>query len=204
MPKISDVIHSYQLPSLNQQILNYFHKHTDEIFSAADAESLRKLINHPGSQREIIHSLWDLYEKGLISKERVGKWVYFGSREAIVELRKHTRPQKRALASNQDNPKIINISGDVPLALAHVLQVVHLVKKSGFSRIKATVEVADKWNVTRQNVQDKYCRQLGLTASEVDRLLKRPDSNELMSVLKDRFPEQQNYIDSFFSKLKSD
>jgi hypothetical protein len=201
MPKISEVIQSYQLPSLNKEILDYFQSHSDEIFSAGDAESLGKLLNYSCNHREIVHAFWDLYEKELVSKERVGKWVYFGSKEAIDELKKHTRPQKKTTLSSQGLPVIVNVPEDIPMALTHTLQVIHLVKKNGFSRINATIEVAKKWNIARQTIQDKYCRQLGVSAAEIDKLLKKPDIAELKAVLKNKYPEYQRYVDSFFSKL---
>lgn len=201
LPKINEVIQSYQLPSLNKEILDYFQRHSDEIFSAGDAESLGRTLNYSGSHREIIHAFWDLYEKELVSKERVGKWVYFGSKEAIDELKKHTRPQKKTTGSSQGLPIIVNVPEDIPMALTHALQVIHMVKKNGFSRVNATIEVAKKWNIARQTIQDKYCRQLGVSSVEIDNLLKKSDTTELKAVLKNKYPEYQRYLDSFFSKL---
>jgi predicted transcriptional regulator len=88
MPKIDAILGEYELPPLQQRVLSYFQEHKDEIFSYMDAKELAKLIKHNGSPRGVAFALWALDKKGVVDKERVGKRVYFGSKEAITELRK--------------------------------------------------------------------------------------------------------------------
>jgi len=87
MPKIADVLNRYQLPPLQQKVLDYLQSHNDEIFSYTDAIDLGRLVKHAGSVRGILFSLNALEQKGLIYKERLGRRVYFGSKQAIEELR---------------------------------------------------------------------------------------------------------------------
>ena len=91
LPKISEVLNEYQLPPLQQKVYGYLQEHKDEVFSYMDSVELGKLVKHTGSQRGIAFSLWDLNQKGLIEKERLGRRVYFGSKEAIAELRKRKK-----------------------------------------------------------------------------------------------------------------
>ena len=88
MPKINEILSEYELPPLQQRVLSYFQQHTDEVFSYKDADELAKLIKHTGSPRGVSFALWALDKKGVVDKERVGKRVYFGSKDAIAELRK--------------------------------------------------------------------------------------------------------------------
>lgn len=91
----------------------------------------------------------------------------------------------------------------VPKALAEILEVIHEVKKSGGNRREATTLVAQRRNIAPQTVIDKYCRQLGKRAYEIDRLLEDQKLGELRALLERKFVNHQELINSFFASLNS-
>ena len=76
----------------------------------------------------------------------------------------------------------------VPSALAQILQVLHLIKNKGYSRLEATRKIADARGITYQAVIDKYARQLDKNAYEIDQLLSDPEMAELKRIIKEEFP----------------
>jgi hypothetical protein len=91
----------------------------------------------------------------------------------------------------------------VPKALAQILEVIHEVKKSGRNRREATNLVAQRRNTAPQTVIDKYCRQLGKRAYEIDRLLEDQNLGELRVLLERKFVNHRDLINSFFASLNS-
>ena len=91
MPKINEVINEYKVPPLKQRILHYLLTHSDEVFSYDDFAQLRSLVNHNGWARDLIYSLWELHQQGQIESERLGSRIYFGSKDAIAELRQRKK-----------------------------------------------------------------------------------------------------------------
>lgn len=84
-----------------------------------------------------------------------------------------------------------------PVALQQILDVVRLIKDGTCGRNAATRLIAKKYNVAQQTVQDKYGRQLGLTADEFDRFLAPSKSDELISLLINKFPTHGDIIRKF-------
>ncbi len=80
-----------------------------------------------------------------------------------------------------------------PEALAQVLDVAHLVLR-GANRTDATRDVARKREITQQAVNDKYGRQLGITAAQFDRLLDEPEKKALKKLLIEKFPDRRELI----------
>jgi len=93
MPKISEVMNKSQLSPLQQKVFDYLQEHEDEVFGYGDAKELSEKIDHKGSKRGVSFTLWALLKKRLIDKERVGKYIYFGSKSAISSLREQKRKQ---------------------------------------------------------------------------------------------------------------
>ncbi|HEY95759.1 MAG TPA: hypothetical protein G4O15_12570 [Dehalococcoidia bacterium] len=91
MPKINDVINQSQLSPLQQKVLDYLQEHDDEVFGYGDVKELSEKINHQGSNRGVSFTFWALLKKKLIDKERVGKYIYFGSKSAIESLREQKK-----------------------------------------------------------------------------------------------------------------
>ena len=92
------------------------------------------------------------------------------------------------------------IPPSIPEALAQTLQVVYEVRHNGFRRSPATNIVARRRGIAPQSVLDKYCRQLGKRAPEIDDLLQQRDLSKLSELLTKRFPEFKDFI---FKYLKS-
>lgn len=91
----------------------------------------------------------------------------------------------------------------VPKALAQILEVIYEVKKSGRNRQEATNLVAQRRNTAPQTVIDKYCRQLGKRAYEIDRLLKNENIREFRALLERKFVNHRDLITTFFASLNS-
>lgn len=96
-----------------------------------------------------------------------------------------------------------NFPDGVPKALAQILEVIYEVKKSGRNRREATNLVAQRRNTAPQTVIDKYCRQLGKRAYEIDRLLTDENIREFRALLEKKFVNHQELITSFFASLNS-
>jgi hypothetical protein len=88
-----------------------------------------------------------------------------------------------------------SFSGGTPQALRQILEVASLVRGGAYTRTAATSFVAKQHNVFPQTVLDKYCRQLGLTAGQFDRLLEQADNAELQTLLKSKFPGHGDVIE---------
>ncbi|MCI0352440.1 MAG: hypothetical protein L0Z53_23735 [Acidobacteriales bacterium] len=86
-----------------------------------------------------------------------------------------------------------------PKALAQILEVAGLVIRSNWSRTDATREVARRRQVTQQAVNDKYGRQLGLTADQFDRLLGQPGLQDLKKLLNEKFPDHRDVVNKWFA-----
>lgn len=106
---------------------------------------------------------------------------------------------------NQANRNNIPTSfpNGVPKALAQILEVIYEVKNSGRNRTEAINLVAQRRNKAPQTVIDKYCRQLGKRAHEIDRLLEDQNLGEQRAVLEGKFVRHRKLIDSFFASLKN-
>lgn len=89
----------------------------------------------------------------------------------------------------------------VPNALAQILEMVILVKNEGLSRVEATKTVAEIRGITYQAVIDKYCRQLGEKAYEIDEMLMNTNIDKFRILLIDRFPYHSKVVDSVFNKI---
>lgn len=117
-------------------------------------------------------------------------------RELLHRDRLTTRGTSQ-LAKTSDNGKKDSFPVSTPVALQQILEVVHLVKKDAFKRNDATHIVAKRHGVFPQTVNDKYGRQLGITADEFDRILAKLDMSELETLLIEKFPSHGGAIRKF-------
>ncbi|HNT90474.1 MAG: hypothetical protein BWY08_00757 [Bacteroidetes bacterium ADurb.Bin174] len=90
---------------------------------------------------------------------------------------------------------------NIPKALSQILEVIELVIQKGHSRPEATKIVAERNGTAPETVIDKYCRQLGKTANEVDILLSDPELKGFQLVLTNKFTNHEEMITSFFNSL---
>jgi hypothetical protein len=91
----------------------------------------------------------------------------------------------------------------IPRALAQILEVIYGVQKLGMSRMQATNIAARKRNTAPQTIIDKYCRQLGKRAHEVDDLLRSENLTEFRSILERRFANHRDVVKEFFDSLNN-
>jgi hypothetical protein len=93
-----------------------------------------------------------------------------------------------------------SLPAGTPEALRQIFEVICLVQAGAYTRTAATNFVAKQRNVFPQTVVDKYGRQLGLTASQFDRLLEQKGLGDLSQLLKSKFPEHTEVIDDLLSE----
>ncbi len=75
---------------------------------------------------------------------------------------------------------------------------------NGYSRTQATNRVAKKRGTAPQTITDKYCRQLGKRAHEIDELLTEPGYNSFKDLLTIKFAAHRGLIDMYFDSMMSD
>jgi hypothetical protein len=91
----------------------------------------------------------------------------------------------------------------IPKSLAQILEVVYEIEVNGYSRTEATKHVAHKRGTSPQTITDKYCRQIGQKAHEIDQLLSEPGYENFKRILKDRFSAHRQVIETYFETLIS-
>jgi negative regulator of replication initiation len=103
---------------------------------------------------------------------------------------------------SEDAPKIpaVSIKG-IPKSLAQILEVVYEMEVNGYSRTEATKRVAHNRGTSPQTITDKYCRQIGKKAQEIDQLLSEPGYEGFKEILKGKFDAHQQVIESYFETL---
>jgi negative regulator of replication initiation len=94
----------------------------------------------------------------------------------------------------------VSIQG-IPKSLAQILEVVYEMNINGYSRTEATKRVAHKRGTSPQTITDKYCRQIGKKAHEIDQLLSEPGYEGFKKILESKFGAYQQVIESYFETL---
>lgn len=94
----------------------------------------------------------------------------------------------------------VSIQG-TPKSLAQILEVLYEMEINGYSRTEATNRVARKRGTAPQTITDKYCRQIGKKAHEIDQLLSEPGYENFKKLLKSKFDAHQQVIETYFETL---
>ncbi len=132
-------------------------------------------------------------------------------------LQKHAEPfvdtpnsvlNRTLLGASKETPKkdgvskipAVSVQG-TPKSLAQILEVVYQMEINGYSRTEATNRVAQKRGTAPQTITDKYCRQIGKKAHEIDQLLSESGYKEFKELLKKKFVAHQQVIDTYFEAL---
>ena len=97
----------------------------------------------------------------------------------------------------------VSIQG-LPKSLAQILEVVYEMEVNGYSRTQATNRVAKKRGTAPQTVTDKYCRQLGKRAHEIDELLAESGYSGFRDLLASKYSDHHAIIDMYFDSMMSD
>ncbi|MDH3723763.1 MAG: hypothetical protein OER74_19875, partial [Desulfobacteraceae bacterium] len=97
----------------------------------------------------------------------------------------------------------VNFQG-LPKSLAQILEVVYEIEVNGYSRTQATNRVAKKRGTAPQTITDKYCRQLGKKAHEIDELMAEPGYAGFKDLLTDKYSVHREIIDMYFDSMMSD
>lgn len=94
----------------------------------------------------------------------------------------------------------VSVKGS-PKSLSQIFEVLYEIEVNGCTRIQATNRVAKKRGTAPQTITDKYCRQLNKRAQEIDKLLSEPGYDEFKELLKSKFPNHSQVIDTYFESL---
>ena len=97
----------------------------------------------------------------------------------------------------------VSIQG-LPISLAQILEVVYEIEVNGCSRTQATHRVAKKRGTAPQTITDKYCRQLGKKAQEIDELMAEPFYKGFKDLLMGKYSAHREIIDMYFDSMMSD
>ena len=97
----------------------------------------------------------------------------------------------------------VSIQG-LPKSLAQILEVVYEIEVNGCSRTQATHRVAKKRGTAPQTITDKYCRQLGKKAQEIDELMAEPFYKGFKDLLMGKYSAHREIIDMYFDSMMSD
>ena len=97
----------------------------------------------------------------------------------------------------------VSIQG-LPKSLAQILEVVYEIEVNGCSRTQATHRVAKKRGTAPQTINDKYCRQLGKKAQEIDELIAEPGYKGFKDLLMGKYSAHREIIDMYFDSMMSD
>jgi negative regulator of replication initiation len=107
-----------------------------------------------------------------------------------LSVTKEKRPA--SIATGAGSPP--TFPGGTPQSLQQIIEVALLVHSGSHSRPSATKVVAKHHQVAGPTVQDKYARQLGLSAHKFDRLLEQPGFKDLKQLLHSKFAEHCDVI----------
>jgi hypothetical protein len=94
----------------------------------------------------------------------------------------------------------VSVKGS-PKSLSQIFEVLYEIEVNGCTRIQATNRVAKKRGTAPQTVTDKYCRQLNKRAHEIDELLSERGYGQFKALLKSKFTEHEQVIDTYFETL---
>ena len=97
----------------------------------------------------------------------------------------------------------VSIQG-LPISLAQILEVVYEIEVNGCSRTQATHRVAKQRGTAPQTITDKYCRQLGKKAQEIDELIVEPGYKGFKDLLMGKYSVHREIIDMYFDSMMSD
>jgi hypothetical protein len=97
----------------------------------------------------------------------------------------------------------VSIEG-LPKSLAQILEVVYEIEVNGYSRTQATNRVAKKRGAAPQTITNKYCRQLGKKAHEIDELMAQPGYEDFKDLLTGKYSDHRAIIDMYFDSMMSD
>ena len=154
----------------------------EQVFAHLDAEATARLETHNTVLRRL---------------------VLAPSGGADARTRSTSTPGRKAEIPSHHSPTgLPQFPFGTPEALRQVLWVVHLVRAKGRVRSEASAEIAAVLNVATQTVNDKYGRQLGLTAGRFDEMLRDPTLAQLEARLVRRFPAQRALIEKFLRDLR--
>ena len=97
----------------------------------------------------------------------------------------------------------VSVEG-LPKSLSQILEVVYEIQVNGYTRTQATNRVAKSRGTAPQTITDKYCRQLGKRAHEIDELLTEPNFASFKELLTSKFVAHRGIIDMYFDSMMSD
>ena len=152
----------------------------------------------------------------LLFKEEASKEIESGEKESEEKAIRKKEDKKNEAGREEiseeeigeDTATILAIPGvsiqGLPRALSQILEVVYEIKINGATRVRATNRVAKRRGTAPGTVTDKYCRQLGQRAHEIDEMFAEPDLKRFKSLLQSKFEAHRGIINMYFDTLMPD
>ena len=94
----------------------------------------------------------------------------------------------------------VSVKGS-PISLSQIFEVLYEMEVNGYTRTQATNRVAKQRGTAPQTITDKFRRQLNKRAHEIDELLSEPGYEKFKALLKGKFTDQEQVIDTYFETL---
>lgn len=94
----------------------------------------------------------------------------------------------------------VSVKGS-PKSLSQIFEVLYEMEVNGYTRTQATNRVAKQRGTAPQAITAKYCRQLNKRAHEIDALLSEPGYTQFRELLKSKFSNHSQVIDTYFESL---
>jgi hypothetical protein len=144
----------------------------------------------------VLRRLLKLDEPPLKARMSVGSYPI--NRDMIQESRimsaSHVSRSTSLEQRTTNHLQLPNLPHHIPTTLEHTLQMIHLVRKQGYTRIDATKALAEWHRVAIPTITIKFTRLLGISAHEIDALLEPEREGDLMGLLMSNFPEYGEVI----------
>jgi len=96
--------------------------------------------------------------------------------------------------------KLYDLPYGTPNALSQVLNMIYLIKKYNYDRLKAVKLLSSRFSISPTTIIDKFTRQLNLISSKFDYLLQH-NPKTLQTILLNRFVNHKDIINNFFDTV---
>jgi hypothetical protein len=171
----------------------------DQVYDRLEQEAAKRLE----TPNTVLRRLLKLDEPRPASRMRMNAFprvmdIDLGTNDSrIMSAMSHFQESKGSTFNIQPSTLALpSLPHHIPTTLEHTLQMIHLVRKQGYTRIDATKALAEWHRVAIPTITIKFTRLLGISAHEIDALLEPEREGDLVGLLTNHFPEYGEVIRS--------
>jgi hypothetical protein len=167
----------------------------DQVYDRLEQEAAKRLE----TPNTVLRRLLKLDEPQPSSRLRMNALsrvmdVDLGMNEGRIMSASHVSRSTSLEQRTTNHLQLPNLPHHIPTTLEHTLQMIHLVRKQGYTRIDATKALAEWHRVAIPTITIKFTRLLGISAHEIDALLEPGREGDLVGLLVSNFPEYGEVI----------